>query len=110
MSGHKPFSELTKDFSPERLARIEVKKEELRAEMPLAELRQARKLTQYALGQTLNVQQPAIAKMEKRTDMYVSNLRAFIEAMGGQLRITAEFPEGDVVISNFADVGEVEDA
>ncbi|WP_247886774.1 hypothetical protein [Azospirillum sp. SYSU D00513] len=44
--------------------------------------------------------------MEKRTDMYVSNLRRFVEAMGGELLIVAHFPDGDVVIKNFAEVDE----
>ena len=42
--------------------------------------------------------------------MYVSNLRAYIEAMGGRLNITAEFPQGRVVITNFSGVGEDEQA
>lgn len=71
------------------------------------ELREARRLTQAALGDTLQVDQLAIAKMEKRTDMYVSSLRRFVEAMGGELRVVAHFPEGDVVISNFSDAGEL---
>ena len=110
MSGRRPFTELTKDFSPERRARVEARKAELRAAMPLHELRQARALTQKALGETLEVNQPAIARMERRTDMYVSNLRSFVEAMGGRLKIVAEFPEGEVAITNFADVGEGESA
>ena len=72
MSGHRPFSELTKDFTSERRRRIEAKKAELRAAMPLHELRQAQVMTQKALGETLAVNQPAIAKMERRTDMYIS--------------------------------------
>ncbi len=71
--------------------------------MPLHELRQARALTQKALGDALNVNQPAVAKLERRTDMYVSKLRAYIEAMGGELRIVARFPHGDIAITNFAD-------
>jgi len=106
MSGRRPFTELTKNFSPERRARVEAKKAELRAAMPLHELRQARAMTQKALGETLKVNQPAIAKMERRTDMYVSNLRGLIEAMGGRLKIFAEFPEGKVAITNFSDMGE----
>ena len=47
---------------------------------------------------------PAVAKLERRTDMYVSNLRAYIEAMGGRLNIVAEFPQGDITITNFSDV------
>ena len=65
MSGRRPFSELTKDFTPERRRRIETKKAELRAAMPLHELRQAQVMTQKALGETLAVNQPAIAKMEQ---------------------------------------------
>jgi predicted transcriptional regulator len=53
------------------------------AEMPLHELRQARGLSQKQLAQTLHVQQPSIAKMGKRTDMYISTLRSHIEAIGG---------------------------
>ncbi len=110
MSGRRPFTELTKDFSPERRARVEAKKAELRAAMPLHELRQARAMTQKALGEMLKVNQPAIAKMERRADMYVSNLRGLIEAMGGRLKIIAEFPEGEVAITNFSDMGESDNA
>ena len=106
MSGRHPFSELTKDFTPERLRRIDAIKEELVAEMPLHELRRARALTQQDLAQTLKVNQPAIAKLEQRADVYVSSLRSYIEAMGGKLKIVAEFPEGEVAITNFAQAGE----
>ena len=105
MSGRRPFSKLTKDFTPERRQRIEAKKAELRTAMPLHELRQAQVMTQKALGETLAVNQPAIAKMERRTDMYVSTLRSYIEALGGRLKIVAEFPEGEVAITNFSDAG-----
>ena len=106
MSGRNLFSELTKDFTPERRARVEARKAELRAAMPLHELRQARAMTQKAVGEVLKVNQPAVAKLERRADMYVSNLRAYIEAMGGRLNIVAEFPQGSVVITNFADADE----
>jgi hypothetical protein len=53
----------------------------------------------------LKVGQPAVAKLERRTDMYVSNLRRYIEALGGSLEITARFPEGAVSITNFGDLG-----
>jgi hypothetical protein len=53
-----------------------------------------------------HVQQPAIAKMENRTDMYLSTLRSHIEAMGGQLNVVARFPNGAVTISNFTDIGQ----
>lgn len=108
MSGHRPFSELTRNFAPERRRRIDAMKAELLAEMPLHELRRARALSQRDLAEKLQVNQPAVAKMERRTDVYVSSLRSYIEAAGGRLKIIAEFPEGEVAITNFAHVGEVE--
>lgn len=108
MSGRHSFSELTKDFSAERRRRIDEIKAELLAEMPLHELRRARALTQQELAQMLKVNQPAISKLEQRADMYISSLRSYIEAAGGKLRIVADFPEGEVTITNFADAGENE--
>ena len=103
MSGHRAFGDLTKDFAQERRTRVDARKIEFQAAMPLHELRQARAMTQKAIGEELKVNQPAVAKLERRADMYVSNLRAYIEAMGGRLTIVAEFPQGRVVITNFSD-------
>lgn len=100
----KKFAELRAKMSPESLARAEEKAQVLLAEMPLNELRQARGLSQKVLAEVLHVQQPSIAKMERRTDMYISTLRSHIEAMGGQLEVVARFPDGSVKITNFADL------
>lgn len=99
------FSVLRRQMSAESQARAKAKAEAVLAEMPLNELRQARGLSQKMLADVLHVQQPSIAKMEKRTDMYLSTLRSHIEAMGGQLEIVARFPDGAVKINNFADLG-----
>lgn len=108
MSGRNRFSDLRDGMSPTGLENVARKVAALRAEMTLAELRQARHLTQETLSDTLHVGQAAVAKMEKRTDMYVGNLRRFVEAMGGELDIVARFPEGSVKISNFSDIGSAE--
>ena len=100
----KKFAELSAKMAPESQARVAAKAQELLAEMPLNELRQARGLSQKVLAEVLHVQQPSIAKMEKRTDMYISTLRSHIEAMGGQLDVIARFPDGSVKISNFSDI------
>ncbi len=100
----KKFSELRSRMSPESQARAEAEAQAMLAEMPLNELRQARGLSQKMLADVLHVQQPSIAKMEKRTDMYLSTLRSHIEAMGGQLEVVARFPDGAVKISNFSDL------
>jgi DNA-binding XRE family transcriptional regulator len=103
MSGHRPFTELTKGFTPARKARVAAKAAALSEEMTLEELRKSRDLSQEELAAALAVRQPAVAKLEKRADMHVSNLRRYVEALGGKLELTARFPEASVVIS---DVGE----
>jgi DNA-binding XRE family transcriptional regulator len=106
MTGHRPFSELTRGFSHERQERIRQSVHVELERMALSELRKAREKTQEELARLLHVGQPAIAKLEQRTDMYVSNLRRYVEALGGTLEIKARFPEADVLISNFEDLGD----
>ncbi len=101
MSGHHPFSKLTAEFTSERREEIANRASKLKTEMALNELRQAFQLSQSELASKLNVKQPAISRLEQRTDMYVSHLRQIIEAMGGQLDIVARFPDGEVKITNF---------
>jgi transcriptional regulator with XRE-family HTH domain len=73
------------------------------AAMPLDELRHAREITQQHLAELLGVNQAAVSRMERRTDMYVSTLRNFIEAMGGRLEVRAVFPDlGAVEVAQFA--------
>ena len=102
MTVAKKFSVLRDQMSAEAKNEIVRRAEEAMKEMPLYELRRARGLSQKMLADTLHVQQPAVAKMEQRADMYISTLRNHIEAMGGELEITAKFPEGTVKISNFS--------
>jgi hypothetical protein len=62
-------------------------------EMTLRQLRKARAQSQQAVGELLSINQTAVSKLERRTDMYVSTLRSFVEAMGGELEIVARFPD-----------------
>jgi transcriptional regulator with XRE-family HTH domain len=101
MSGRHPISELTKDWPAEKLAAVELRKAELREEMVLSELRKALELSQEELARQMGVGQPAVARLERRADMHVSKLRRLIETMGGRLRVVAEFPQGNVTITNF---------
>ncbi|MFW0753193.1 XRE family transcriptional regulator [Pseudomonas sp. H11T01] len=98
----KKFTDLMARRSPESLERVDAIYQKLRAEMPLHELRQAQELSQDTLAKALHVNQAAISKMERRTDMYISTLRNYIRAMGGELEIIATFPDGQVKIENFA--------
>lgn len=101
----KKFRDLRARMSSEHQKRAHERAQKILAEMPLQELRQARHFTQEALARTLNSNQALVSKLERRADMYVSSLRSYIEAMGGQLEIMALFPEGAVVISQFKDIG-----
>lgn len=98
----KKFTDLMARRLPESRERVDAIYQKLRAEMPLHELRQAQELSQDTLAKALHVNQAAISKMERRTDMYISTLRNYIRAMGGELEIIATFPDGQVKIENFA--------
>lgn len=97
------FSNLRKGMSADAQAEAEVRTRAMLQEMPLHELRRARGLSQKTLAEKLDVQQPAVAKLERRTDMYLSTLRSHIRAMGGELELIARFPDGDVRIEHLAE-------
>lgn len=99
----KKFSVLRNKMSDTARTESDVLFRQLMAEMPLHELRKARDLSQVKLAEVLQVNQAAISKIEHRTDMYISTLREYIRAMGGDLQIVARFPEGEVNITNFGD-------
>ncbi len=97
----RPYSNLRKKMKPEARKKAADKTKAFLDVMPLQELRHARNLSQEQLAQILSVKQAAVSKLEKRTDMYISTLRNFIKAMGGDLEIIATFPDGSVKISQF---------
>jgi hypothetical protein len=97
----KSFRELRKKMSPERQARAKARTEEMLAELALQELRQALNLTQEEVAAAMQMNQGAVSKMEHQSDIYVSTLRKFVSAMGGQLKLVASFPDREVVISQF---------
>jgi transcriptional regulator with XRE-family HTH domain len=72
--------------------------------MPLEQIRNARRLTQVQLAEAMHIDQARVSRLERRTDMYVSTLANFIEAMGGRLEIRAVFPDGEIKIKQFTDL------
>jgi predicted XRE-type DNA-binding protein len=102
MSGHRPFADLKKEWSPERLAANVARKSKLMAEMlSLEQLREGLGISQQELANLMEVQQPAISKLVRGPDIKVSTLRDLIAAMGGELHIMATFPDRSVEIGNF---------
>ena len=100
------FRDIRQSLSPERQEQIRRRTQELLAELPLQELRQARAMSQAELAEVLGLNQATISKRDRRTDMYLSSLRRFVEAMGGELEISASFPEGRVRIQLLEDLEE----
>ena len=93
MAGRHSFARLRAALPAGERAQAEALTTAMDRELSLAELRRARALTQDQLAADLNVGQASIAKLERRTDMYLSTLRRFVEAMGGELEIVARFPD-----------------
>ena len=88
----------------ERQNRIAEDTEQIVAQhMALQELRRAMSFTQEQIAEELNMDQGNSSKLEKRTDLMLSTLRRYIEAMGGSLKLIAEFPERPPVeVSGFS--------
>jgi DNA-binding XRE family transcriptional regulator len=99
----KKYSELRKRLSPAAREVAVQEAAKLMLELTLQQLRQSRQLTQKNLAAELQVDQAAVSKLERQTDMYVSTLRRHIKAMGGDLQIIAHFPDGDVLLNQLGE-------
>jgi DNA-binding XRE family transcriptional regulator len=99
------IDEIIKKLRPKRRKEVEERAARLIAEeMTRQELRRACKLTQARMAKMLGVTQDSVSRLEKRSDLLLSTLREYIEAMGGKLSLVAEFPgRGTVVLSGIAE-------
>jgi len=95
------FQELLDEMPAARRKRIAKRVQRALAAMPLEELRRARRMTQVELAQTLGVNQGEVSKIEHRTDVYLSTLAGYVQALGGRLEIRAVFPDREMRISQF---------
>lgn len=98
------FRELIQAMPPERQQKIANRVRQSLAAMPLDEIRKARKMTQAKLAETLGVNQGEISKIEHRTDIYLSTLAGYVEALGGKLEIRAVFPDREMRITQFEEL------
>jgi DNA-binding XRE family transcriptional regulator len=101
-----PLKDKIGKLGPERRRKIEARAAELIAEeMSLSDLRRAHELTQQRMAEFLGVGQEGVSRLEKRSDLLISTLRSYVEAMGGRLRLVAEFPgRPPVVLSGIAEM------
>jgi DNA-binding XRE family transcriptional regulator len=100
---NRKFRELLEAMPAVRQRDIANRVRETLASMPLEEIRKARQLTQAKLADALGVNQGEISKIEHRTDIYLSTLAGYVEALGGKLEIRAVFPDREMRITQFGD-------
>jgi transcriptional regulator with XRE-family HTH domain len=82
------------EVGPERRKKIEERAAYLVAEeKTLRDLRKALELTQEGVAERLHITQDGVSRLESRTDLLISTLRNVVQAMGGRLRLVAEFPD-----------------
>jgi DNA-binding XRE family transcriptional regulator len=103
----KQLDRIRKQLSPDRRRKIAARAATLIAEQSsLQELRQAHKLTQKKMAQVLGIGQDSVSRLEQRSDLLLSTLRGYVEAMGGRLSIVAEFPDQKpVLLRGIAELG-----
>lgn len=97
----KKFCELRAKMSPEAQVRAAARAEAMLVEMQLQELRKTRKVTQVEVAKAMSVEQATVSKLEHRDDMYVSTLREYVKALGGELKLVASFPDVEIQVHPF---------
>jgi len=92
-------------FTPEERAAVAARTQELIAEeLTLRDLRQAQNLTQERMAELMGVEQESVSRLERRADLLLSTLSSYVDAMGGKLRLVAEFPNRQPVAVALADI------
>ena len=85
-------------LTPQDRAAVEARTAELYAQVEgLKALRLLAKRSQEQIARSLGIKQPAIVKIERQTDLYLSTLRRFVEAAGGTLELRVELPGTGVI-------------
>jgi hypothetical protein len=99
--------EVFASLSPEERAMVETKLQELiEEEMTLRDLRSVQHLTQTHVAEILGIEQDSVSRMERRADMLLSTMSSYVEAMGGKLRLIAEFPNRKPYVVKLGDLTE----
>ena len=96
----KNINQIIRGLPRERRAKVSARAKNLIGEeMALQHVRKALDLTQEQMAKLLGIGQDSVSRIESRSDMLISTLQSYVEAMGGSLKVTAEFPDGRIVLS-----------
>jgi DNA-binding XRE family transcriptional regulator len=100
------LEQILNQMPEQRRRRIEQRAAELIAEeLNLREVRRLRKLTQARLSKKLKIGQEGVSRIEKRSDLYISTLRGYVEGLGGKLKLVVELPDRPpVILTGFGEV------
>lgn len=98
--------DILKSLPPKQRTAVNKRYEDLVNEVEsLKELRKISEVSQARLAELLEISQPAVSKIERQTDMYLSTLRSYVEAVGGELDVIIRLPRhGPVKIKSLEDV------
>jgi len=100
------LNEVIADLPKERQDRVAARYHVLKDEVEgLKALRKAAGKAQGEIASSLKISQPSVSKIEKQTDMYLSTLRNYVEAVGGNLELVVRFPEQEPI--HLSGLGEV---
>ncbi len=98
------LDEILNEMPEERRVRVLQRASEIREELNLREIRRLRKLTQARLSKKLKIGQEGVSRIEKRTDLYISTLRGYVEGLGGKLKLVVELPDrAPVTLAGFGE-------
>lgn len=97
----KPFSELRERMTPERRAKIETRVQLALLHLTLLEQRKALGCTDEELEKDLSTFESAFSDLDTREDIQISTLSRYIQALGGSLKLVANFPDKEIVLAQF---------
>jgi transcriptional regulator with XRE-family HTH domain len=92
------LDEMLNEMPEELRLRVLQRSNEIREELNLREVRRLRKLTQARLSKKLKIGQEGVSRIEKRSDLYISTLRSYVEGLGGKLKLVVELPNRPPVL------------
>jgi signal transduction histidine kinase len=96
----KKFSELRAQMSPEALARAAAHAEAVLVGMQLQQLRKSSNV-HVEVAKAMSIEQAAVSTLGQREDIYLSTLREYVKALGGELKLIASFPDVDIQLQPF---------
>lgn len=101
-----PIEEIMAKMPPDQVAEIHARVAEMEREVEgLKALRLLQERSQQQIAQSLGIKQPAVHKMEKQADLYLSTLRRFVEAAGGTLELVIDLPgKGSMRLTGIGDI------